>query len=277
MQVYREIPVLSAAPNAQDQKTVPHKLYGILSIKELCSAAKWRDMAIEAIEDTFKNGKVPILTGGTGLYIKALIDGLSPIPSIPESVRIQAAKEYASLGGKTFKEQLSAIDSETAARLDENDSQRLIRAWEVYLHTGKPLSHYQNIQREKPPHDWFFNIHILLPERTILYNRINARFDTMVDNGMMDEVKAVHSIPNLSPLLSSLKALGLPHLRATITEKEPLESAIEKAKAASRQYAKRQYTWFRNQLPEGTDEQRAMQHHFSFGNDMDIAQTIFLP
>lgn len=268
MQIYREIPILAATPTPEERQDVLHKLYGVLSIIQPCSAAKWRDMAITAIEKTLQQGKTPILVGGTGLYVKALIDGLSPIPSVPQPIRVQTIQDYETMGGEAFKQRLATIDRITAERLEANDSQRLIRAWEVYRHTGKPLSHYQDMAREKPPHDWFFAIHILLPDRDALYERINRRFDIMLDNGMMDEVKSVHALPNLNPLLPSLKALGLPHLRAYLDGKEPLDEAVNKAKAASRQYAKRQYTWFRNQLAEVTDKQKSIRHYPLFGQDI---------
>ena len=276
MQVYREIPVLAATPTPQEQQLVPHKLYGVLSIKQLCSAAKWRNMAIEAIQNALEHGTPPILVGGTGLYIKALIEGLSPIPSVPETIRIHAIQDYETMGGTAFKSHLQTIDPITAERLDANDSQRLIRAWEVYQHTGKPLSYYQDMAREKPPHDWFFAIHILLPDRETLYTRINQRFEVMLDNGMMDEVRTIHTLPNLNPLLSSLKALGLPHLRAYLDKKEVWNEAVDKAKAASRQYAKRQYTWFRNQLPETTDEQKNIRHYPCLGQNVAI-ETLLAP
>ncbi len=267
MQVYREIPILAASPDAADKTVIPHRLYGILSIAETCSAARWRDMAVREIGDAFASGKTPVLVGGTGLYLKALIDGLSPIPSVPESVREAAIADYSRMGGKAFKERLAGVDTEAGERLDENDSQRLIRAWEVYAHTGSPLSFYQKIEREAPPSDWFFDITILLPLREELYRRINHRFDTMLNNGVMDEVKAVHNIPNLNPLLPSLKALGLPHLRDALDGKLSYEEAIEKAKAASRQYAKRQYTWFRNQLPEQSSDRLRVKHITDFGKN----------
>jgi tRNA dimethylallyltransferase len=244
-QVYAGIPLITAQPTRAEQQAVPHRLYGHISPTQALSAGAWREQAILAIEETLVAGKLPIVTGGTGLYLKTLIEGLSPIPAVPPAYRQQTTQMLAEEGRVAFHAYLATIDPAIAARLKEGDTQRLIRAVEVFLATGKPLSFWQ--AQPATPAPYHFQTTVLLPDRAVLYERINARFAQMVAHGAVQEVEALLAahIPDTVP---AMKAVGVPELARYIRGEWSLETAIANAQQASRNYAKRQYTWFRNQV-----------------------------
>lgn len=246
MQVYRELPILSAAPSAEEQARVPHRLYGVLSAAEVCSAARWRDMAVPEITAAGRSGRVPIVVGGTGLYINALLKGLSPIPDVPESVRMAARALLAEIGNTAFHARLAARDPVMAARLDPGNSQRLVRAWEVIEATGRSLAEWQ-AAAPVGALDAPSLVIVLEPAREALYDSIDRRFRVMVEQGALAEIAALMSA-GLDPALPAMKALGIPELRRHLQGDIDLEQAVAMAQQASRQYAKRQITWFRHQL-----------------------------
>jgi tRNA dimethylallyltransferase len=248
LQVYDELRILTARPGPAAGARAPHRLYGVLRAAVAGSAAWWRAAALAEIAAAHAAGKRAILVGGTGLYINALIDGLSPVPPADEAARAKATALHAELGGEAFRAELARRDPEAAARLKSGDRQRLIRAWEVAEATGRPLSDWQKQPREKG-HDLDFRLIGLLPPREELYNRIDRRFEAMVAAGALEEASAFDAL-GLSPSLPANKALGLPELRRHLKGEITLEEATRAAQQATRNYAKRQTTWFRHQLAE---------------------------
>jgi len=249
MQVYKELRLVTARPSIEDEKRVPHRLFGVLSGRESCSAGRWTQMAVMEIEACFAAGRLPVLVGGTGMYLKSLVEGLSPIPDIDEQFRIQATALHRELGGEAFKAEVAKIDPVSAERLPAGDTQRLIRAWEVSTATGRALSDWQNEPRLCPLPDVQFAHIAVVPPRGVLYAGIDARFKSMVELGALDEIRALMAM-NLDPDLPLMKALGVPELMAYERGEMSLDEAIAKAQQVSRNYAKRQLTWVRSQLPE---------------------------
>lgn len=245
MQVYRELPILSAAPTLSEQASAPHRLYGVLSAAEPCSAARWRALAVPEIEAAWAAQRVPIIVGGTGLYINALLKGLSPIPEIAEAVRAEARALLARLGAPGLHAQLAERDPVMAERLKPGDSQRLARAWEVLTGTGRSLADWQAEPLQGGLAAPTLMI-VLEPERKALHQAINQRFLDMIAAGALDEVRAV---AGFDPALPALKALGIPELRRHLCGDLSLAAAITAAQTATRQYAKRQATWARHQVP----------------------------
>jgi tRNA dimethylallyltransferase len=246
MQVYRELRVLTARPGSADLARAPHRLYGVLSAAERCSAARWRSLALEAIREARELGRVPVVVGGTGLYIRALTDGLVELPAIPEEVRAAAREAREVLGPAGFHADLAARDPEAAARLDPADRTRTLRAWEVVVATGRPLSHWQACAPGGPPPGLRFLPVLVDPPREVLYARCDRRFAAMLAEGALEEVRALDLL-GLDPDLPAMKALGIPELRAYLRGDIDFSSAVETAKRQTRRYAKRQVTWFRHQ------------------------------
>lgn len=251
MQIFDGLPILTAQPSEDEKQEIPHKLYGTLHPNEPCSAGNWREMVLPIIEETLQNNQTPIVTGGTGLYIKALTDGLSPIPDTPEHIRQKTMETYETLGPEKFHAELRKRDPIMAERFHVNHKARVLRAWEVLEATGKSLAEWQKQPRDGPPDNWEFKIHKVMPDRETLYNRCNTRFDWMIQNGALEEAKGFSSrIDNgeIKQTAALCKALGFPHLHAYIKGEITREDAIEKSKAQTRQYAKRQTTWFKHQI-----------------------------
>ena len=172
MQVYDGLHILTAQPTEEDQAQVPHKLYGTLHPNESCSAGNWREMVEPLIHETLNNGKTPIIVGGSGLYIKALVDGLSPMPDIPQDIRDAAGEKQKELGNPAFHEALKERDPVMAARLDPFNTARLIRAWEVLEATGQSLAEWQEMPRLSPPEDWEFHVTLVMPESLYSLNHL---------------------------------------------------------------------------------------------------------
>ncbi len=247
MQVYSELRVVTARPSAAEENRAPHKLYGILPATERCSAVRWLEMAVREIEAAWRAKRRPIVVGGTGLYIKALLSGLSEIPSVPEDVRGAARTTYDAIGAGAFHARLAGVDPAAAARLPETDTQRLLRAYEVYMATGKSLSDWHREAPAIAPLSADVQVVLLAPPREDLYARCNDRFETMMAQGALDEVAALVG-RGLDPSLPAMKALGVPELAAHLSGGMTREAAVKKAKQATRNFAKRQMTWFRNQI-----------------------------
>lgn len=246
MQVTDALPLLTARPSAEDLTAAPHRLYGVLAPTELCSAARWMAMAATEMEVAWAEGRLPILTGGTGLYLRSLMQGLSPIPDIPEDIRTAARDRLAELGNEAFHAELSRRDPVMASRLDPGDSQRMARAREVLDATGRSLADWQAEPLEGGVDAHWFTI-TLDPERPRLYAQCDARFRAMVAGGALEEVRAFETL-QLPPALPIQKALGRRELAAHLAGEMELDAAIAAAQQATRNYAKRQSTWFRHQL-----------------------------
>lgn len=249
MQIYRELRVLSARPDESETAQAPHRLYGVLSGAEACSAGKWREMALAEIAACHQNGQLPIVTGGTGMYLNALINGIAPIPDIDKSVRDTLTAELESLGHTAFFAKLREQDPATAANLDPANSQRLIRAAEVLRATGHGLAHWHGAGMLRPPEGMAFLKFCYMPPRDILYDRCNRRFDLMIDQGAIEEVRFLlaQNLPSDSPVM---KAVGVRELGAYLAGSLSLEEAKTLAQRETRRYAKRQLTWFRHQMPD---------------------------
>ncbi len=246
MQVYRDLRLLTARPSEEEEAAVPHRLYGILDGDETCSAADWRRLALAEIDAAAAAGKVPILCGGTGFYIKALTDGLSPMPAVPDAVRDRVRREVAEAPGVSAWERLEALDPAAAARIEPMDRQRISRALEIFEATGRPLSEWQALPAEGPPPDLHFLKIALRPLRSDLVARCDARFDRMMEEGALDEVAALKA-RGLSPERPIMRAVGVPELVAYLEGEVPLDAAVADAKTATRRYAKRQMTWMKGQ------------------------------
>jgi tRNA dimethylallyltransferase len=248
MQVYRGLPLLTAQPSVEEKAIAPHRLYEILSPTEKFSVARWLEQAEAAIDETISNQRTPIVVGGTGLYFKALCTGLATIPAIPDATHAEAVALYHDLGEPAFRTRLAAADPQAAARLKPNDRQRLIRAMEVVLATGRPLTAWQNDPPPTPPVAARFALRpfLVLPPRPALYAACEARFRQMIERGALSEVDTLISLapPADSP---ALKILGVPELMAFRQGALSLDEAVAKAQQATRNYAKRQVTWFKNQ------------------------------
>lgn len=245
MQVYREMRVLTARPDDAAEARAPHKLYGFLPATEGFSAARWRERAVEEIRAAHAAGRLPIVVGGTGLYLKALTQGLSPVPEIPEDVRARVRARVQEIGPNAFHAEFAIRDAAMAARLRPSDPQRLARAAEVLEATGVSLAEWQG--RASAGEGFRFVTLLLLPPREILHAACDARFASMVEEGALDEAAAMRAL-HLDPALPATRAVGLRELIRHLAGEIGLAEAIDLAQAATRQYAKRQITWFRNQL-----------------------------
>ena len=247
MQVYRELRVLTARPDAEAEAAAPHRLFGVLPAAERCSAGRWLRMAEIEIEAALADGRLPIVAGGTGLYLKALLEGLAPIPEIPAGVVAQARALHARLGGPAFRDALAHLDPAAAARIPPGDEARLVRAFSVARATGRPLSVWQRDGRPTPALDAAFAIIALVPPRDVLYAAIDKRFDAMVRAGALDEVRRLAEA-NLDPGLPAMKVLGVREFLGHARGEIGLDEAVSAARRRTRNYAKRQITWLRHQL-----------------------------
>jgi tRNA dimethylallyltransferase len=259
LQVYAELSILTARPDEAAIARAPHRLFGVLPAAQAGSAGWWRDAALAEIASAHAAGKHPILVGGTGLYLKTLIEGLSPVPTADPEARAKATALYEALGGDAFRARLGERDPVIAARLKPGDRQRLIRAWEVAEATGTPLSEWQALPKE-PGHALDFSLVGLMPPRDRLYARIDARFEAMLKQGALAEAARFDAL-RLPPSLPANKALGLPELRRHLKGEIDLAEATRLAQQMSRNYAKRQVTWFRHQMPcDKKSEARHIRH-----------------
>lgn len=247
MQLYRPLEILTARPGPDLLARAPHKLFGILNAGERASAASWRDSALAEIDAA--DDRLPIVVGGTGLYLRALTDGLADLPTIPTATRAAAAALYAELGGPRFHAELSARDPVTASRLPPSDRQRLIRAWEVFEATGRSLSDWLAHPLVPPPADLVFHKIVLMPPRAELYAAIDARVETMVERGVLAELEALIGLDISLPIL---KSVGAREFLAHINGQCSLAESVQAAQQATRHYAKRQSTWFRHQMADAT-------------------------
>lgn len=250
MQVYEELRVLTARPGPADEAKVPHRLFGVLPAGERCSAGRWLRMAVAEIDAARSARRLPVVVGGSGLYLKALFEGLAPVPEIPGEAHAEARALHGRLGGAAFRDELARLDPEGATRLPAGDAQRLVRAYEVVRATGRTLDDWQRQAPPPPLPDARFVTVVLAPPRDALYAAIDARFAAMMAAGALDEVRALKDM-GLAADLPAMKALGVAELSDTLDGRMGLEDAVEAAKRATRNFAKRQLTWLRNQMAEG--------------------------
>ena len=249
MQVYGDLRTLSARPSPDEERAAEHRLFGHVDGAVNYSVGRWVADARDLLETLAQAGQLPIFTGGTGLYFKALLQGLSEIPAVPEEVRARIRAQAGGLAPQEIHARLRAIDPETAARLRPTDPQRNLRALEVFAATGQPLASFQN-RRAAPLLDpattaAFF----LLPERAALKARIDARFHAMMEQGALSEVERL-AARGLDPALPVMRAHGVPGLIDYLRGDATLAEAIARGQRDTRAYSKRQVTFVRHQLPE---------------------------
>ena len=249
MQVYRDLRVITARPTQDEEARVPHRLYGHVDAAVNFSAGAWVADAAKALEEARAEGRLPIFIGGTGLYFKALTAGLSVVPPIPAEVRENVRARLERNGVEALHAELARRDPAAAERLNLRDRTRIARALEVIEATGRSLLDWHH-EGQPPllPKDSFRAV-FLAPERDALYARIDARFDVMLGAGALTEVEQLAS-RGLDPLLPAMKAHGVPALIRHLQGELSLEEAATIGRADTRHYAKRQFTWFRHQLPE---------------------------
>lgn len=243
-QVYRDLNIVSARPSAEDEARAPHRLYGYRDGADACSAADWATDAKREIAAAHAQGRLPILAGGTGLYIRTLLDGIAPVPDIDPDVR-------AAVRAMATADAYSALEREdpaAAARLRPSDSTRIARALEVVRSTGRPLAAWQEERVGGIGGSVDLRPLILLGPRDWLYARCNARFETMMDERGLAEVAALLA-RDLSPTLPVMRAIGVREIAAYLRGEATPEQALSAGRQATRNYAKRQYTWFRHQPP----------------------------
>jgi tRNA dimethylallyltransferase len=269
MQVYRELRVLTARPSAEDEALVPHALYGVRSASEAGNAAWWRSEALAAMQVADAAGRIPILTGGTGLYFAALTQGLTDIPDPGPDARAEARRLLVESGPEVLHAGLSKVDPATAARIKPNDSQRIARAWEVWRGTGMGLAAWQ--RRSLPPAPWRFFAIRLDPPREILRRAIATRFAAMLAGGAINEVRALLAM-NLDPALPAMRAHGVPELSAYLRGTLSLEAAGQRTELVTGQYTKRQATWFRHHELAAASGTEIIQSRF--GSNAQLSETL---
>ena len=249
MQVYRDLHVLTARPDPSETARAPHLLYGHVDGAINYSVGCWREDAASALNTVHKDGRLPIVIGGTGLYFKALEQGLADMPAVPEVVREAIREKAEPLESEALHAWLALEDQETAARLRPSDRQRLIRALEIFAATGRSLSFWQREPHSPPLLDAARCLRLFLsPDRAGLYAKIDWRFDGMVAHGALEEVRSL-AARDLDPALPVMRAHGVPGLIRHLKGEIGFDEAITSAKADTRHYAKRQFTWFRHQMP----------------------------
>lgn len=246
LQVYCDLQTLSARPDSDDMADIPHHLFGHVSGETLYSTGDWVRDVVPVILDIMGRNRTPILVGGTGMYFRALLEGLADIPTVSQEI----ASAVDRIPVKEMRQQADRIDPAAAARVLGEDPQRLARIIGVHLATGRSLSDWQAETRPVIPAR-FTRRAVLMPDRTALYTRINQRFDDMVGSGGLNEARVVYArrYPARAPML---KAIGLSHLLSYLDGECDLENAVETAKRDTRRLAKRQMTWFRNRCADWT-------------------------
>lgn len=250
MQMYDGLRIISARPNMDEMAAAEHVMYGVWDAYTHGSAQAWLEQAAAWIRSVWDAGKRPLLVGGTGMYIRALMQGFSPVSPVPPEVRAGVAALLQAEGTEGLRRALMAEDAAMAARLEAGDTQRMARALEVVRASGKSLAVWQAMAPVVPLPQAQFTVYALMPERQALYARINARFAMMMDAGALEEARKVQHMPRHLPMM---QAVGLPELLAHVEGAIGYEEAVMLAQQHTRNYAKRQLTWIRNQCPDARD------------------------
>ena len=250
MQVYREIKILNARPEKKYTSKIKHHLYGINSVKKNFSTGAWLNLASKEIKALLKKNKFPILVGGTGLYFKALTDGLVKIPQVPKNIRNSLIKKHKKIGQKKFYEDLVKLDPAVKTKINDNDSQRSIRAFEVKLFTG--ISIFDWFKKTKPRfQNYQFHKYIIDYPRDELIKNINLRVSKMIKKGAIKEVKALKKL-NIKKNLSANKVIGVNQILDFLEKSINIDQAKDQISIKTRQYAKRQVTWYRGHMKSWT-------------------------
>lgn len=248
MQVYTDLRILSARPSMEEEAAAPHSMYGHVDGAEVYSVARWLEDVKRALGDARHAGQTPIIVGGTGLYFKALLEGLSPVPDIPDAIRGKW-RDFGERGGPALHAELSRLDPDMAAQLRPSDRQRLIRALEVLEATGRSLLDWQKLPGTPLVDVTRCERRVVLPDRDVLYDRCNRRFELMLELDALAEVEALvgRGLPESLPVMG---ALGVRPLAAMLRDELSREDAIAQSQQDTRRYAKRQMTWARNQMAD---------------------------
>jgi tRNA dimethylallyltransferase len=248
MQLYAGLTVLTAGPGPEELARAPHHLFGTVDPADGWSTGRWLRAAEEVLADIAGRGRDAIVVGGTGLYFRALTVGLADVPPVPPFVRRAAEIDFGRMGEQAFRDRLAKADPAAANRIAPGDRQRLVRAWEVYLTTGKALSEWQaGGEPVLAPGAW--TAEALEPPRAALYARCDARLAAMVEAGALDEVRALMA-RGLDPTLPAMKAVGVREFAAHLAGETSLQAALAAAQQETRRYAKRQTTWMRGQMAD---------------------------
>ena len=246
-QLYADLRVLSARPSAADEAAAEHRLYGVADAAEAWSVGRWSRAVTPILAEMGAAGRRTVLVGGTGLYFSALTKGLADIPDVPVEVRDAAGAAFDAAGEAVFRRRLAEVDPAAATRIEAGDRQRLTRAWAVARHTGRALSDWTaDTTPLLAPGSWTGMV--IEPEREALYGNCDLRVAQMVEAGALDEVRALAE-RGLDPALPAMKAVGVREFAAHLAGETTLAAAVEATRQATRNYAKRQLTWFRNQTP----------------------------
>lgn len=243
IQLYKDLKILTAFPTREELSRARHHLFGVLEPFDLYSVAKWKEIAELMIDKLHKEGKIPILCGGTGFYLNSIISGIASIPEVPESHRLKVKERFDQIGRERFVEELFALDP--SSKLNKDDTQRILRSYEVITFTGKPLVYWWG----KSNYRKYSNIKslVLLPNRELICNNIRIRCGQMIEAGAIDEVKEfLNKYPDYQGPLD--RVIGLLETKMYLNNEISKEELIEKIVIRTRQYAKRQSTWFRHQM-----------------------------
>ena len=243
MQVYENLEILTARPTLSEMKNINHHLYGFVDGRERYNVERWCNDATEIIKKTSAKNLTPILVGGTGLYINTLINGLVDLPSIPESIKIESEKILQEFGKDFLINQIKNVDPESLNEINHNDTVRLRRIWEVFESTGKKFSEWKLNKNKKFITDYKFKILLFLPDREKNYQVVNSRFVKMMKSGAVEEVKKLLEL-NLNDSLPVMRAHGVPEIKKYLANESSLEECISKGQQVTRNYVKRQHTWW---------------------------------
>lgn len=247
-QLYADLRVLTARPSIEDETEIEHRLYGVADAGEAWSVGRWSRAVMPILSELAEAGRPALLVGGTGLYFSALTKGLADIPDVPVEVRDTVEQAFDAEGEAAFRSRLSTLDPQAAQRIEMGDRQRLIRAMAVATHTGRALSEWSSDTTPLlAPGSWTGSV--VEPDRAALYDRGNRRVESMIEHGALDEVQALLR-RNLDPTLPAMKAVGVRELSAHLGGSISRDDAIAATQQATRNYAKRQLTWFRNQTAD---------------------------
>jgi len=266
MQVYKELRILSARPTASDTKQVMHHLYGYISGDKRYNVEQWCSDAVKKINFLYKKNKIPIFVGGTGLYIDSLINGITSIPRIPESLKDDSTKLLNKIGSKNFYNLVMNLDKDATININQNDIQRLKRIWEVYSYTKKKFSVWKKNENKKFIKSINLKIILFTPDREKNYERVNNRVLKMIDNGAIQEIKELVNL-KYKINLPIMKAHGVPEIISYLNKSTSLDECIKNIQLVTRHYVKRQNTWWRSsKLP-------ILKKFNEFPDEIDIKST----
>ena len=263
MQVYKNLEILTARPSINEMKSIDHHLYGFVDGNERYNVERWCNDAAAVIKKTSSNNLTPILVGGTGLYINTLINGLIDLPSIPEVIKIESEKILQEFGKDFLINQIKNIDPESLKEINYNDTVRLRRIWEVFESTGKKFSEWKLNKNKKFITNYNIKILLFLPDREKNYQVVNSRFVNMMKRGAVEEVKKLLEL-NLHNSLPIMRAHGVPEIMKYLANEINLEECINKGQQVTRNYVKRQHTWW------NSSKLQIFQQFDKFASEIDI-------